>query len=113
VRFTNSPCTGLPGAARPGFSIYAYRLAPSDIERLVLIRAALIKQRQSGKRGGSLGVGIAAREFCLVGALPSGPLLSTTYLLTSETGSYVVVSNNLDLSKEPAVAAELSRLKLC
>src|SRR5215470_5637583 len=35
--------SGLSGAVRPGFSIYAYRLAPSDIERLVLMRAALLK----------------------------------------------------------------------
>ena len=104
--------SGLSSAARPGFSIYAYRLAPSDIERLILMRAALLKQRQDGKRG-SLGVGIAAKEFCLVGALPSGSLLSTTYLLTSETRSYVVLTDDLDLGKEPAVAAELTRLKAC
>ena len=80
---------------------------------IVLMRATLLKQRQEGKRGGSLGIGIATKEFCLVGALPSGPLLSTTYLLTSETRSYVVVSNDLDLSKEPAFAAELARLRPC
>jgi len=104
--------SGLSGAARPGFSIYAYRLAPSDIERLTQMRAALLKQRQDGKRG-SLGVGIAAKEFCLVGALQSGSLLSTTYLLTSETRSYVVLTDDLDLGKEPATAAELTRLKAC
>ena len=103
---------GLSGAARPGFSIHAYRLAPGDIERLILMRAALLKQRRDGKRG-SLGVGIAAKEFCLVGALPSGSLLSTTYLLTSETRSYVLLTDDLDLGKEPAVAAELARLKPC
>ena len=104
--------SGLSSAARPGFSIYAYRLAPSDIERLIVMRAALLKQRQDGKRG-SVGVDIAAKEFCLVGALPSGSLLSTTYLLTSETRSYVVLTDDLDLGKEPAVAAELARLKAC
>ena len=99
--------SGLP-AARPGFSIYAYRLAPTDVERLALMRAA--QQRQGGK-GGSLG--IAAKEFCLVGALPSGPLLVTTYVLTSETRSYVVVTNDLDLGREPAIVEALSRLKPC
>jgi len=79
-----------------------------DVERLVLMRAA--QQRQGGK-GGSLG--IATKEFCLVGALPSGPLLVTVYLLTSETRSYVVITNDLDLGKEPAVAEELSKLKPC
>jgi len=107
-----SDLSGFSSAARPGFSIYAYRLTPSDIERLILMRAALLKQRQDGKRG-SLGVGIATKEFCLVGALPSGSLLSTTYLLTSEMRSYVVLTDDLDLGKEPAIAAELARLKSC
>src|SRR5262245_29288755 len=31
-------------SAPPGFSIYAYRLAPNDIERFALIRAALFKK---------------------------------------------------------------------
>src|SRR5262249_24949513 len=40
-----SDLSGLSAAARPGFSMYAYRLAPNDIERLLLMRAALLKQR--------------------------------------------------------------------
>src|SRR5262249_12088891 len=59
-----SDLSGLSGAARPGFSIYAYRLAPSDIQRLILMRAALLKHRQDGKRR-SLGVG-----HCGQGVLP-------------------------------------------
>ena len=47
------------------------------------------------------------RQFCLVGALPSCPLLSD--LLTS--GGYVVVTHDVDLAKEPAVATKLSTLK--
>ena len=43
----------------------------------------------------------------------SGSPLSTTYLLTSETRSYVVLTDDLDLGKEPATAAELTRLKAC
>jgi hypothetical protein len=104
--------SGLVAAARPGFSTYVYRLAPGDIERLSLLRAELSKmRRESG--GGSLGIGIATKEFCLVGPLPSGALLSTTYLWTSETRSYVVVTNDLDLRKEPTVAAEISNLEPC
>jgi len=104
--------SGLAAAARPGFSTHAYRLAPSEIERLALIRAALSRKRQEG-RGGSLGIGIATREFCLVGPLPSGPLLSTTYLSTSETRSYVVLTDDLDLRHEPRIAAGLSKLAPC
>lgn len=104
--------SGLAEVARPGSSTYAYRLAPGEIERLASLRAALVKKRQEGKSS-SLGIGIATREFCLVGPLPSGPLLSTTYLSTSETRSYVVLTNDLDLRKEPMVAAELARLRPC
>jgi hypothetical protein len=104
--------SGLAVAARPGFSTYAYRLAPGDIERLALIRAALSRKREEGA-GGSLGIGIATKEFCLVGPLPSGPLLSTTYLSTSETRNYVVLTNDLDLRNEPTIAAELSKLGPC
>src|SRR5262249_32774941 len=34
--------SGLADTARAGFATYAYRLAPNDIERLALIRAALL-----------------------------------------------------------------------
>jgi hypothetical protein len=104
--------SGLAAAVRPGFSTYAYRLAPGDIERLTLLRADVSRKRQEGG-GGSLSIGIATKEFCLVGPLPSGALLSTTYLWTSETRSYVVVTNDLDLRKEPATAAEISNLGPC
>jgi Carotenoid biosynthesis protein len=93
-------------AARPGFSTYVYRLAPSDIERFVSLLAAL-------HGSGSLGIGIATKEFCLVGPLPPEPLLSTTYLWTSKPQNYVVVTNDLDLRREPTIAAELSKLGPC
>src|SRR5262249_3788057 len=88
---TRDDLSGL--ATRPGFSTYAYRLAPRDIERLAVIRAELLRNRQEGA-GGSLGIGIATKEFCLVGPLPPGPLLSTTYLWTSETRKYLVLPND-------------------
>jgi len=102
----------LADAARPGFSIYAYRLAPGDIARFDLLRAALSRKRQDG-RSGSLGIGIATKEFCRVGPLPPGPLLSTTYLSTAETRNYVVLTNHLDLRSEPTIAAELAALGPC
>jgi len=104
--------SGLADAARPGFSSYAYRLAPSDIEGVARIRDALSRKRQEG-RSGSLGIGIATKEFCLVGRLPSGPLLVTTYLSTAETRNYVILTSDLDLRKEPAIAAELAKLGPC
>jgi hypothetical protein len=104
--------SSLVDAVRPGFSIHAYRLAPSEVERFALMRAALFKKRQEGRRVFA-GIEVATKEFCLVGPLPPGPLLSTTYLSTSETRGYVVVTNDLDLAKVPAVATELSKLGPC
>jgi hypothetical protein len=104
--------SSLVDAVRPGFSIHAYRLAPSEVERFVLMRAALFKKRHEGRRV-SLRIGVATKEFCLVGPLPPGPLLSTSYLSTSETRGYVVVANDFDLGKVPAVATELSKLGPC
>src|SRR5262249_41353919 len=83
----------LADAVRPGFSVHAYRLAPGDVARFDLLRTALSRKRQGG-RSGPLGIGIATREFCRVGPLLSGPVLSTTYLSTAETRNYVVLTND-------------------
>ena len=101
-----------PGAAAPGFSTYVYRLATADIERFAALRLAAFKKRREG-RSTSIGVGIAAKEFCSVGPLPAGALLSTTYLLTSETRSYVTVTKDLDLSRDAAIKQQLARLASC
>ena len=102
---------GLPEAARPGFAAYAYRLSTADLARFDALRRAVMQRRREGKRV-SLDLGIATKEFCLVRPLPPGPLLTTTYLLTSETRTYVVVTDDLDLRKEQATA-ELSKLEAC
>lgn len=102
----------LPEARRPGFSTYVYALSAEDVGRLEVIRSTLFKYRQDGKSA-SLGLGVATKEFCIEKAFSAGPLLSTTYLLTSETGRYVIVTKDLDLRKEPATAEEISRLRSC
>ena len=61
----------------------------------------------------SLGFGIATKEFCRVAALPPGPLPATSYLMTSETGRYVVLTEDADLRSRPKVKGELEGLEPC
>ena len=103
---------GLPTADRGNQSIHAYRLSKQGILDLseACVKVAVAK---SQKKRGSLGVAIAAREFCLDGALPEGALLATTWMATSETQSYVVVARNYDLRGDKQVAAGLAKMPPC
>ena len=104
--------SALPGPVRAGFSSYVYRLAQPDAERFAALRAAVLAKRREGQSG-SVGIGIAAKEFCAVGPLTSGALPTTTYLSTSETKGYVVVSRDFDLAQDKTIAQQLLRLGSC
>lgn len=103
---------GLVREARPGFAIFAYRLAADDIARFHALRQEIAAARRSGSNG-SLGFGIATRQFCLDAGPVAGPLLASTYLWTSETGQYVTASQDLDLRGQPEIAASLDSLEQC
>lgn len=102
---------GLPAPAQ-GSSTYAYRLSPNDAARFEALRASMIEQGKKGKRG-SLGLGVAAREFCRANAAPQTSLPVTIYLMTSETRSFVPVVQDLDLLGDPAMAGGLESIELC
>ena len=102
----------VPAAAEPGFATYVYRLSDDALGRFDALRRTALQQHAAGKAA-SLGFGIATDEFCTLGPLPAGPLLTTTYLLTSETGRYVVVTDRVDLRAQPKVAPELAHLGRC
>jgi hypothetical protein len=77
--------------------IYAYRLSTAEAERLGSFRVGLLKRQQaSGGRGGSLTIEIKP-DVCRTGTIAHGPVLTTTYLRTGETGSYVPLARNVDL----------------
>ncbi len=103
---------GPPNDGREGFATYVYRLAPADMKRFEALRADLMANKTAGKRV-SLGLGIATTEFCRIRRVPDGPLPTTTYLLTSETARYIVLTNDYDLRKDEAVAKELPKLGAC
>jgi hypothetical protein len=80
-----------------GSQIYAYRLSAAEVERLGLFRAGLLKRQQAGGgRGGSLTIEIKP-DVCRTGTIAPGPVLTTTYLRTGESGGYVPLARNVDL----------------
>jgi hypothetical protein len=102
---------GLP-APPQNSSIHAYRLSPEDATRFEALRASMVEQGKNGKRG-SMGLGVAAKEFCRANAGPPASLLVTIYLMTSETKSFVPVVRDFDLLSEPAMAGGLDAIQPC
>lgn len=102
---------GLP-APPQNASIYAYRLSPEDAARFEALRASMVEQGKNGKRG-SMGLGVAAKEFCRANAAPQAALLVTIYLMTSETKSFIPVVRDFDLLSDPAMAGGLESVQPC
>jgi hypothetical protein len=108
----------LAAFASAGSVVYAYRLAPDDVARLERIRADMIERaaalKQEGKSPGSnLTIKIGAEEFCHTRDLGSEPLLTTTYIKTSETGQYITALRDVDLRLEPAVKDKIGTMPPC
>jgi hypothetical protein len=98
----------LAAFASAGSVVYAYHLAPDDVARLERTRAAMIERaaalKGEGKNPGSnLTITIGVKEVCRTRDLGSTPLLTTTYIKTSETGQYITALRDVDLRLEPAV----------
>lgn len=76
-------------------SVYAYRILDKDVPRLEAFRSTLLQKKQQGASG-TLSIAIIP-EACRTGPLPRGSLLFSTYLRTSETGTYVPLTADVDL----------------
>jgi hypothetical protein len=108
----------LEGFASTGSVVYAYRLAADDVVRLERLRADMIERaaalKQEGKNPGSnLTINIGAEAFCHTRDLGSEPLLTTTYIKTSETGEYIAALRDVDLRLEPAVKDKIGTMPRC
>lgn len=90
--------------------IYAYRLDDADVARLNAFRARLTERKEAGGHGS---VSISVRpQACSTEDIGSGPIIFTTYLRTSETGSYVTLARDVDLRTivpDRAAAAQIAR----
>ncbi len=85
----------LPVIVAPGRHVTVFRLNPTDAARLGAFREErLLGAGQSGNRG-SLSLG--AHKACRTGDLTGKPIPLTSYLKTSETQDYVMVTRDFDL----------------
>jgi hypothetical protein len=110
--------TALAAFASAGSLVYAYHLALDDVARLERMRADMIERaaalKQEGKNpGSSLTIKIGAEELGRTRDLGSEPLLTTTYIKTSETDQYVTALRDVDLRLEPAVKDKIDTMPPC
>jgi hypothetical protein len=103
---------GLPTDLATGTKIYVYRLPKGEIAKLETIRGEGQRNKAAGKKG-TFGMGIAAKEFCKMGPLDAGPIYTTTYLASSETGGYVVLTQDMNLRSDTTISASLDHLSPC
>ncbi|MGE3335634.1 MAG: hypothetical protein AB7I36_18475 [Rhodospirillaceae bacterium] len=109
---SGEPRPGLETAARPGMAVHVYRLAASDTARFNALRRDVLKAQADGRRA-SLGLGIETREFCSTGPVTEGALPASTFLLTSETGRFVLLVSDYDLRRNEATRPQLATLDAC
>lgn len=88
----------LPRPVAPGMRAIAYRLAPTEAARLSAFRAEMLAEHTApGRRTLTIGVGVD--KFCNSAPLRDGPAPMTSYLRTTETRDYVVLTRDVDLKK--------------
>lgn len=100
----------LAGEVTNGTTIYAFRIAPADVQRLLTIRDEMAAHKAKGERG-SLTIGVGA-EACRIGTLPAKTLI-TTYLKTERAGDFFPLTRDIDLRKDVPKEAVPERIPLC
>jgi hypothetical protein len=100
----------LAGEVTKHTAIYAFRIAPADVPRVLAVRDEMAALKAKGERG-SLALGVGA-EACRTGALPAKTLV-TTYLKTERAGDFFPLVRDVDLRKEAPQEAAPERIPLC
>lgn len=92
--------------------VTAYRLKPSDTERISAFRdkVAQLKQRHGDGVKGSIGIDV---DSCARTLVADGPVLITTWIKSEETVDYVVLSRDFDLRRETEKAGHALEIKPC
>jgi hypothetical protein len=103
---------GLVGRQKPGQRLTAFRIASADVPRFASVQAALLEAKRNRVRG-SLGFGIAAREFCLTSGKPPSRYPASTYLMTATSNGWITVTDGFDLASDPRIAVGLAALGPC
>jgi hypothetical protein len=82
------------------------------VRTLVKLRAERLESKKDGEMG-SLSMGIATKEFCRKGSLEKFPLTVTTYIATSETNGFIVLTRDYDLRNDKAISASIDSMPTC
>jgi hypothetical protein len=110
--FAQADFTGLPTDLGPDQKIYVYLLPPAERAKLEQTRRDAQLAKSKGKKG-TLDISFAFKEFCSEGTLSTAPILTSTYLSSSETDGYVPLNRNLDLRKDAALGTLLDNVPKC
>lgn len=97
---------------RDGMMVATYRLADGDVVR---VRDLLTQHREMAKQGGqpgTKGIGVAATA-CHKGALPAGPILTSTYLKLDAADGYLPILEDLDLRSQLSAEALAAEIRPC
>lgn len=86
-----------------------FRLTPDDMAKLETVRKAILAE----KRPGSMALAVGVREFCRTAEIPAGPLYTSSYVRSSETGAYVPLLERFDLRSDPRLAAAFDSVAAC
>ena len=103
---------GLPTDQPKNQTLHVFKLSAMDVQQLNALRQRVTDARKQRQKG-SLSLGIEAKEFCKLSDLPPGPALTTTYVLTSETESYVTMVQDFNLRSNAKTAEGLDKLETC
>ena len=103
---------GVPADQAKNQTLHVFQLSTSDVQKLNALRQRLMEAKKQHQKG-SLSFGVSAKEFCKLSNLPSGPALTTTYVLTSETESYVTMVQDYNLRSDAKTAEGLDKLESC
>ncbi len=86
----------LLGAAKDGHLV-VYRLGLRDAAQLAAFRQEMAAVEKSSGRKNRGSISIGAEKVCRTGALQDKPLYATSFLKTSETDGFVVLTSNVDV----------------
>lgn len=103
---------GLVARQKPGQRLAVFRIASADVPRFASVQAALVEAKRNRVRG-SLGFGIATREFCLSGGKPPSRYEASSYLMAAGSNGWITVTDGFDLASDPHIAAGLKTLGPC
>jgi hypothetical protein len=102
----------IPGDWPVGSTLHVFRMPPSSAAQLAKLREDEKQRAKTEKKKGNFSIGIKG-NFCEVSESPDGPILTTTYVLTSETETWTTFTRNLDVREQKGAEDIMAKLEPC